>query len=355
MIIALFALAVAMILGGLLAAILGWDIVLVERGWTMVIAGSIMAASGALLLGVTAAVSKLVKIQAELMRLHAGLNEPDAAQLPSSSELSVAALAGGLFAGTAAAKAGEEEQPTLPLFAKDAPANDVEPIRAEERDEVAELPAPPVLGVYPGPEVVLEPEPIPDDDAAEAKVPEFLFAERYREDRYEEETYAPVRPPELDETLYARDPAEEQGSDIVPEEPPEPLHEPVREQASEPAVLIEDDRPVEAIVETKAEPVSAAEEAAAQPDEAPSKTEEPDAVPAEKAADEELGEVERAEVDRADLAIVGTYTSGDNTYVMFSNGSIEAQTPRGVFQFESLDELKAFIASGGESKDDQTA
>ena len=45
MIIGLLALAFAMIVGGLLAAFFGWDIVLVERGWTMVIAGSVMAAS----------------------------------------------------------------------------------------------------------------------------------------------------------------------------------------------------------------------------------------------------------------------------------------------------------------------
>jgi hypothetical protein len=34
---------------------------------------------------------------------------------------------------------------------------------------------------------------------------------------------------------------------------------------------------------------------------------------------------------------------------MFSDGSIEADTPNGVFRFASLDELKDFIASGGES------
>jgi hypothetical protein len=48
------------------------------------------------------------------------------------------------------------------------------------------------------------------------------------------------------------------------------------------------------------------------------------------------------------VTIVGTYNSGDNRYVMFSDGSIEAQTPGGVFRFNSLDELKEFIASGGE-------
>ena len=46
--------------------------------------------------------------------------------------------------------------------------------------------------------------------------------------------------------------------------------------------------------------------------------------------------------------VVGTYKSGDNKYVMFSDGSIEAQTPSGVFHFSSLDELKEFIAAGGE-------
>src|SRR4028118_1271961 len=81
MIIALLALALAMILGGLFTIFLGWDIVLVERGWTMVLAGSISAASGALLLGITAAISKLARIQAELARLPGALQSrsPDAA------------------------------------------------------------------------------------------------------------------------------------------------------------------------------------------------------------------------------------------------------------------------------------
>jgi hypothetical protein len=47
-------------------------------------------------------------------------------------------------------------------------------------------------------------------------------------------------------------------------------------------------------------------------------------------------------------AVIGTYNSGDNRYIMFSDGSIEAETPEGVFRFNSLDELKEFIAAGGE-------
>lgn len=47
-------------------------------------------------------------------------------------------------------------------------------------------------------------------------------------------------------------------------------------------------------------------------------------------------------------SVIGTYSSGGNGYVMFSDGSIEAETPRGRYRFGSLDELKAFIAAGGE-------
>jgi hypothetical protein len=40
---------------------------------------------------------------------------------------------------------------------------------------------------------------------------------------------------------------------------------------------------------------------------------------------------------------------------MFSDGSIEAETPNGKFRFKSLDELKDFIASGGEKAASATA
>ncbi|MFE1601756.1 hypothetical protein [Methylobacterium sp. ID0610] len=51
-------------------------------------------------------------------------------------------------------------------------------------------------------------------------------------------------------------------------------------------------------------------------------------------------------------AIVGTYASGGNTYVMYSDGTIDAQTPGGKYRFHSLDELKTFIAEGGEAGDE---
>lgn len=49
-----------------------------------------------------------------------------------------------------------------------------------------------------------------------------------------------------------------------------------------------------------------------------------------------------------DPSVVGTYNSGGNAYVMYSDGSIEADTPTGRYRFRSLEELKEFIANGGE-------
>lgn len=43
--------------------------------------------------------------------------------------------------------------------------------------------------------------------------------------------------------------------------------------------------------------------------------------------------------------MVKTYTSGGHTYMMFSDGTIEADTPEGLFRFGSIEELKAYIAS----------
>jgi hypothetical protein len=59
-------------------------------------------------------------------------------------------------------------------------------------------------------------------------------------------------------------------------------------------------------------------------------------------------EQEPAEPEPSGPAVVGTYNSGGNSYVMYADGAIEADTPTGRYRFKSLDELKDFIAAGGE-------
>ncbi len=56
-----------------------------------------------------------------------------------------------------------------------------------------------------------------------------------------------------------------------------------------------------------------------------------------------------AEPKVSERTVVGRYSSGGNTYMMYDNGAIEADTPNGRFTFASLDELKAFVDGGGEA------
>lgn len=44
----------------------------------------------------------------------------------------------------------------------------------------------------------------------------------------------------------------------------------------------------------------------------------------------------------AGSAVVDRHVAGDTTYVMFADGSVEAQTPEGVVTFESVEALRAY-------------
>jgi hypothetical protein len=48
----------------------------------------------------------------------------------------------------------------------------------------------------------------------------------------------------------------------------------------------------------------------------------------------------------AEPAVIGRYTSGNTTYVMFADGSIEAETPTGILHFASLADLKIYVEGG---------
>ena len=223
MVLALYVLAGVMTAGGLAAIYSGSDIIVMERGWTMVIAGSVMAASGAILAGVTTAVARLQVLEGQFARLSDRLARPEAPSFSPSPDL--------------------------------AP----EVVRPGER-----LGAPPVV-TFP--------------DLGQHK--------------------------DLDITP-------EPVLNAPPPEPAESLSEDIFAPVGEPsAIATEPDMP-------EAAPASA-------PDSAP---------------------VEAAEPQTP--TIVGTYNSGGNFYIMYSDGSIEAETPAGKFRFNSLDELKEFIAAGGD-------
>jgi hypothetical protein len=292
MVVALLVLSLAMIVGGVFAVVLGWDIVLLERGWTMVIAGSIGAGSGAVLLGIAGVIARLSRIRSELASLHdemtrLGAPVPPPPVMDEAAAVSSALLAGGAAAGdeprssVAVAEAEERSQATLPLFMR--PAEAGEDSRVTDRDDAASLRAERAR--------VLERE--GSDEAIAAEVPSRTEGGAAAVLSSGDDRALPPFEPEDQADRVSSAPEE---AELVPSAQPVRRPEPVDEPEPEPA-------------------------------------REPD----EKAPGEPAP------------AVIGTYNSGDNRYVMFSDGSIEAETPEGVFRFNSLDELKEFIAAGGES------
>jgi len=268
MIAALFALAAAMIIGGCAAVIQGFPYVRLESGLAMVIAGSVAASSGAVLLGLGVLALGFRRVERAIGRVPvpAGRATPGAAPADESRTRLPPILP--------AAPAFIVPSVVEPPFDPERPR--IEPSLELRSDEIA---SPPIAAEPPK---AAEPAPVPlfpipavtrDEPAIEPKP----------EPRPEAPQPARVIAPEDD--LFA-----------APEEPPAPQDEPPPLRPS-----------LDTIPEPEPEP----------------KTE--------------------------TRIVVGRYASGGNTYVMFEDGSIEAETPRGRFTFASLDELKAFVDGGGES------
>ena len=84
----------------------------------------------------------------------------------------------------------------------------------------------------------------------------------------------------------------------------------------------------------------------------------PDAEDAEQPVNENrsgrlptLGEIERAiETPEAPPSLIGRYSSGGANYMIFADGSIEAETPEGTFRFASMGDFKHFLAGQKEGK-----
>lgn len=244
MIAALFALAAAMLIAGVIAVVEGFPYVRLESGMAMVYGGAVVASSGLLLFGLAVVATWLRRIERVLRD------------------------------GAVHAEAAPVEVPDL---------------LAQEvgHDLLTAVPVPPVVGMGSDrariePSLVLPPRPL----AAEPELPLPGLA-------------TPATPP----------------ADVKPPEAPAKPEPVVAEPADD---LFVPGRP-EAVA----------------PEPAP-----------EPALRSSLDAAPEAKPERA---VVGRYSSGGNTYMMFDDGAIEADTPNGRFTFASLDELKAFVDGGGEA------
>ncbi|MCC0806403.1 hypothetical protein FPV16_09270 [Methylobacterium sp. W2] len=306
MILALFALAVVMIVGGIASVVQGFPYVRLESGWTMTIAGAATASSGALLLGLAVVATYLKRLERVLLEQGAGLGVD-----PSVFEARGRIEPPGLDTADAA------EEPVSPGRQRPSAVGLAEPRLASPPHFADEAP----LGSDPAspllPDLLPEPPPPPVEDARQNQLravepdAEAAPARRIKPNK----PPRAVKPTAMVDTVI---PAPEPVPPVV-EAPPAPV-------ALPPAPPREADRE---------EPLGLRSSVVDEPETVPSPAPPEEADPA-------------ASLLKGGLAVVGTYASGGNTYVMYSNGSIEADTPRGQFTFDSLDELKAFVEAGGE-------
>lgn len=333
MIIALFALAVLMIVGGVASVVQGFPFVRLESGMAMTVAGATTASAGAVVLGLATVASHLRGLGRRLGEVRAAMPpveslaarppEPEVSEPafampalgerpmrqrpslggPESREFGMGGMAmGGLGLGAAGlgAQALAAAEPDQAKFGAGPHGRGPEPTFVLPPD--IDLPAPPP------PETVepLLPDLLPPLDAQAPS--------------------AEVRPLAPEPTF-----AETSSAEISPAEPRSDEPESVAAQAAPP-----EDRRAMALFDTgtdaPGEPVRLYPTLDTMADITP----EPARAPETPAVEDKP-------------EIVGTYASGGNTYVMYANGSIEAETPRGRFSFDSLDELKAFVEAGGET------
>ncbi len=306
----LYAVSIAMIGSGVYIAITGYEIILVERGWTQVIAGSVLFSGGAVLFGIACAILVLAGISRSLKQVQvqpgktlpgfvsdeAGTSSfPGIGAVESHSDKSAAF-------GSALSSTHWNNDPLAPEQETMAfKALDVKVPEAVASDDLPAI----------GSDFALDLE---DEIAREVAAhnaqagtgieEEISVTEEVTKEtsRTEFNIPFPSKPPSVSYPPFG-------GSEIKP-------------LSWEENDVIADD------AETVAEPAPVTPPAIDVP------------AAAEKVSDTEK---EMAPEESTDRKVVGSYDSGGNRYVMYSDGSIEAHLPDGIHTFKSLDELKQFV------------
>ncbi len=286
---------------GLTVAWNGYGYVENERGWTLVISGTVAFSTGLLLVALGFVLRELRAVAGSAARATLLLAKAKTLQLKDFEEDSLPAAPPPLPAGAFE----PEERPAAPELA--AVEEEFETPVEKETDWRAERPRRLHL-------------PRVDEVASVARNP---LAWMVRPEKPE-----PVPPPPLplDEEIEPwLEP--KQGESHIQEPPVETL--PIAELSPEP--------PVEDLSGSLDAPEPAPQlehEPAPVPEPEPEWEPEPEAEPQSAAPAED--------VDRPE--IIGHYEAHGAHYVMYADGSIDADTAHGVYRFASMEELKQFIA-----------
>lgn len=354
MVVALYLVAFAMVLGGGGALVRGAPFLNMDWGSTLVLAGTIAASCGALLAGFAAAAARLQRLEREVVLARE--------QVASAWLAAPAPFADPVFGAASAAGAGPphvpEPRPGFPgapgveaRYGEMWAAPDLGP-PAEVRLAGAALvsgPPPGIAHAAQDPDAVRAADPPGRERAGDPGTgpagPD-LLAQPRRELSISERLAA------LREAAPARPARVGPRPEVV--EPSVPRAEPAPSAG-------DGDAPTPLPAEPGPAPGPAAARAIPDPDVGPGLAIPlvPEVVHADRETPPESAAAPASATEPSETAPtppgpgeppveIGRYASGGNSYVMFSDGTIEAETPTGHYRFTSLDQLKEFIASGGE-------
>jgi len=420
MIVAVFCVAAAMIAGGVWAVFTGWELIIIERGWTQVLLGGMLLTGGLLLGGIGVLAVHVKRLARSLDQISAKpalakngavanrdavpsppprqeLRQeprmdvavrpaavpaedgpspaPSAMSAPAAIAVGAAAGAGTAAIASAILSSSPESQPPPVEDEVADPDKNITgaPDEAASSDRLfADFEEPMERGA--GDEAIPEPE---GEDSTvlamqDADVAYGSGAEAEPDLQGEDDHVIPPieEPPQIEqaaepelepEELYSA-PLEESDGEAGLEEGGPTFQPEVTGDFEEPPLAVEapaeDTTPNSFSVEP--EGFDNVEERLTEETEFPQPEQE--SVPsdgsgqeapgeeagAESEPEQALQEEEGSEPEPLLRSLVGTYESGGNVYTMYSDGSIDAQTPSGNFHVSSLDELKNFIAEGGE-------
>jgi len=313
---------------GLAVAWNGYGYVQIERGWTLVISGTVAFSTGLLLVALGLVLRELRAIAGSAARATLLLAKAKTLHLKDFDEDSFPAAPPRAFVPEERAAAAEfapveEEEFELPVAKEtDWKAGRASRLHLPRVDEIAaeagaaRNPDPLAWMVRPEkPKPVSPPPPPPlaDEEFESWLEPEQDFGQEPQQEPLRtrqvaelpaelpeaEDLTGSLDAPEMEEPAPASQPKAELKSELEPESEPEPEPEPEPELELEPAPATEAEPPPQD---------AASGEPSAQPE------------------------------------IIGRYEAHGAHYVMYADGSIDADTAHGVYRFASMEELKQFIA-----------
>lgn len=318
-----------MTLIGACAVVFGYPVIELERGWASVIAGATLIAGGIMTAALGLVLRALIDLKSLLKAPAQGasdLREPTAVGAEPALELEPSIETAPPVGAPRDAVPGLE-MPALDRETRADVANAHEPAAGVQHIEE------PLAPIEPEPERFhsgLEPDPVPDpvDHNAEREPGHAGHgAHDHVSETASHDGYAIQAPSTPEHDL------------LPPSKPRLPVAPPIGDWLDRAFSDLDREHGHEARRDPAPAVVAQAEPSALEPETTPA-IETAATMPA---SHPQAAPIEEHAAVAAESAVIGRYEADGTSYVMFADGSIEAQSDAGIYRFSSMAELKAFI------------